>query len=207
MPDAVVDVGPGAAVVAQPCPPDILQRDKSSREYRTWYLKQWRRKRRAAADRGDAVAAAALLKKKKHREQCKQNYRKRCDAARRGDAQALAAIQKHREQSKQFQRKRAAAARQLKGDCKVAQSRRCQASPGRAQSAPSAAGPCKTLRRKAGLLGIRTSGTKEELLTRIQGVIAGQQALRFAFTKSIAARPAGAMAEEGARALASYPPA
>ena len=75
--DAVVDVGPGAAVAAGGCPPDILQRGKSSREYRTWCQQQWRRKRRAAADRGDAVAVAALLKEKEYQQQpLKKQYQK-----------------------------------------------------------------------------------------------------------------------------------
>ena len=114
--DAVVDVGPGAAVAAGGCPPDILQRGKSSRECRNWYMKQLRRKRRAAAGRGDAVAVPALLKVRlKHNEYEKQYQRKRRDAARRGDASALAALQnyrlKHNEHEKQRQRKRRDAAR------------------------------------------------------------------------------------------------
>ena len=75
--DAVVDVGTGAAVAAEGCPPDILQRGKSSREYRTWCLRQWRRKRRAAADRGDAVAVAALLKEKQDQKQLNKQYYRR----------------------------------------------------------------------------------------------------------------------------------
>ena len=103
--DTVVDVGPGAAVAAEGCPPDILQRGKSSREYRNWYMKQLRRKRRAAAGRGDAVAVAALLEVRlKHNEHERQRQRKRRDAARRGDASALTALQKHNENMRRKRR-------------------------------------------------------------------------------------------------------
>ena len=98
--------------------------------------------------------AALLEVRRKRNEYEKQRQRKRRDAARRGDASALAALQNYRLKAKEYQRKRRDALRKravvdvelreagkdgkqtkfrgvvaLKGDCKVAQSRLCQASP------------------------------------------------------------------------------
>ena len=106
--DAAVDVGPGAAIAAQPCPPDTLQRGKSSPEYRKWYKRQCWCKRRAAARRGDESALAAVQKQYGLTAEWK---RKRRAAARRGDESALATLRENARKSAERRRKLAASAR------------------------------------------------------------------------------------------------
>ena len=104
--DAVVDAGPGVAVAAQPCPPDILQRGKSSREYSNWYTKQYmkqhKRKRRDAARRGDASALATL---REIARKAAERRRKLAASARRGDALAVAQEQRVKDSKARWYRR------------------------------------------------------------------------------------------------------
>ena len=90
----------------------------------------------------------------------------------------------------------------VKADCRAEQNRLCQAAQENVESAASVGRGRgenqQAIRRKAIQLGImrKRKGTPEELQARIQKAIAGQQNLRAAFAKSIAARLVGAVAEQ-----------